>query len=188
MSTALRLTFDEFQQMVARGAFDSLGGRDVELIFGELRAMTPPGPSLSQVVSRLNRWSTNNTTADEVEVRIQDPIDIPELDSEPQPDVVWARPKDYSDEHPRARDMLLVIEVAGSSLHDDLGERAELFAQAGVKDYWVVNLEAFCIEVFRAPKKGRYTERRTYKMGDKVSPLALPKIQLTVSGLFSGTT
>jgi Uma2 family endonuclease len=187
MSTALRMTLSDYEQMIERRAFDWLGDRRIELIFGELREMNPPGPSHAEAVSRLIRWSTSNTTEREVCVRIQDPIGIPEHDSAPQPDVVWAKPKSYGDKHPRQRDLLLVVEVAYTSLDNDMGEKAELYAGAGIKDYWVVNLEDFCIEVFRSPKRGRYTERRTYQSGDDLSPLAFPKLKLSVSGLFSGT-
>src|SRR5262249_23704137 len=148
--------------------------------------MTPPGPTHAEAVARLIRWSTASTTEEEAVVRIQDPIGIPDLDSAPQPDVVWARPRSYRDQHPRARDVLVLIEVANSSLDNDLSEKADLYAQAGIKDYWVVNLTEFCIEVFRSPKKGRYTERRTYQIGEKLSPLAFPKAKLSVSALFSG--
>jgi hypothetical protein len=120
-------------------------------------------------------------------VRIQDPLEIPELDSAPQPDVVWAKPKDYSSQHPRPRDILLIIEVADSSLAEDLGEMARLYAQGGIKEYWVVNIPDFSIEVFRRPKRERYLEHKVYQSGQKVSPLAFPRLSLSVTGLFSGT-
>lgn len=187
MSTALRLTLDDYDRMIAEGAFDALRDKKIELIYGELREMTPPGPSHSQAVSRLNRWSHESTTEAEATIRIQDPIGIPELDSAPQPDVVWARPKDYGQRHPRPRDVLLLIEVSDSSLDYDLGEKAAVYAQAGIKDYWVVNIPDFCVEVFRQPKRGRYLEHRTFNVGEQVEPLAFPKLRLSVSGLFSGT-
>lgn len=187
MSTALRLTLDDFNRMVADGAFDGLRRRRIELIYGELREVTPPGPTHAEAVSRLNRWSMDSTSNRDDTVRVQDPIEIPDLDSAPQPDIVWARPKDYSSQHPRPRDVLLIIEVADSSLAEDLDEMAGLYAQAGIKDYWVVNLPDFCIEVFRQPKRGRYLERRAWQVGQKISPLAFPRVSLSVSGLFSGT-
>ena len=55
MSVGLRITFDEYTQMVADGAFDALRDRRIELIHGELREMTPPGPDHSEAVSRLDR-------------------------------------------------------------------------------------------------------------------------------------
>src|SRR5262245_52075085 len=125
MSTALRLTVKDFDHMVARGAFDWLGDRRLELIFGELREMNPPGPSHSEGVRVLNRWSHDQVSDSEARIRIQDPIAIPELDSSPQPDIVLAKAKNYEDEHPRPRDVLLLIEVSDTSLGSDSGEKAD---------------------------------------------------------------
>jgi Uma2 family endonuclease len=187
MSVGLRLTLADYDRMVADGAFDALRDRRIELIYGELCEMPLPEPVHCAVNSRLGRWSVHNTNKDNAVIRIHDPIGIPELDSAPQPDVVWARPKDYSKQHPRPRDILLLIEVADSSLDFDVGDKAELYAQAGVKDYWVVDLSGFAIEVFRSPKRGRYTDRKSAAIGEELRPLAFPKVKLSVSGLFSGT-
>jgi Uma2 family endonuclease len=186
-STALRLSLDDFNGMVADGAFDSLGRRRIELIYGELREVTPPGPTHAEAVARLARWSISNTNAREASVRIQDPIEISALDSAPKPDIVWAKPKDYGKRHPQEHEVLLLIEVADSSLADDLGENASLYAEAGIKDYWVINLPSFCVEVFRQPKRGRYTERLTCQVTETISPLAFLQVRLSISGLFSGT-
>jgi Uma2 family endonuclease len=186
MSTLLKLTLADFEQMVEDGAFNWLRDRRIELIYGEIREMTPPGPSHSEAVSRLLRWSTDRTNAKQVVVRIQDPIGIPELDSQPQPDVVWAVAKSYQKAHPRPRDMHLVIEVADSSYDYDTGEKAEIYAQAGIKDYWVVNIPEFCIEVFRRPRRGVYLDRKEYPIGTLLAPLAFPRIKLSVGALFSG--
>jgi Uma2 family endonuclease len=185
-STALRLSLAEYNHMIAEDAFRPLGKRRIELIYGELREMTPPGPTHAQAVSRLNRWSVENTDAKRVAVRVQDPIEIPEYDSAPQPDIIWAKAKDYSKQHPQPRDILLLIEVADSSLNDDLGERAELYAKAGIKDYCVVNIPDFCIEVFRQPKRGRYLDHRAYQSSDELAPLASSETYLPIGGLFSG--
>jgi len=186
-SAALRLNLEDFNRMVSEDGFRALGRRRIELIYGELREVTPPGPTHAEAVSRLARWSFSNTSEQEAMVRVQDPIEIPEFDSAPQPDIVWVKPKDYSRRHPQARDILLLIEVADSSLSEDLGEMAELYAQAGIKDYWVVNIPDFAVEVFRRPKGSRYLEHQTYQAGQEVSPLAFPRVSLPTSGLFSGT-
>jgi Uma2 family endonuclease len=186
-STALRLSVADFNRMVAEDAFRPLGRRRIELIYGELREVTPPGPTHAEAVARLIRWSTNNASEREVMLRVQDPIEIPAFDSAPQPDIVWAKPKDYSKRHPQARHVLLLIDVADSSLAEDLGEMAGLYAQAGIKDYWVVNIPDFCVEVFRRPRRDRYLEHQTYQAGQQISPLAFPRVSLSTSGLFSGT-
>jgi Uma2 family endonuclease len=186
-SAGLRLNLADFNRMVAEDAFRPLGKRRIELIYGELREVMPPGPTHAEAVARLNRWSTNNTSEQDVMVRVQDPIEIPALDSAPQPDIVWAKPKSYGKRHPQARDVLLLIEVADSSLAEDLGEMVGLYAQAGIKDYWVVNIPDFCVEVFRRPKGDRYLQHETYRASQEPTPLAFPRVSLDVSGLFSGT-
>ena len=97
MSVGLRITFDEYTRMVADGAFDALRDRRIELIHGELREMTPPGPDHSGTVTRLIDWSTEPPLKKVIQLRIQDPIAIPELDSAPQPDVAWVKLRDFRD-------------------------------------------------------------------------------------------
>jgi len=186
-STTLRLSLADYNRMIAEDAFRPLGKRRIELIYGELREVTPPGPTHADCVDRLTRWSVQNTNAREVTVRIQNPIGIPAFDSAPEPDIAWAKFKNYSKQHPQPRDILLLIEVADSSLSEDLGEMAVLYAQAGIKDYWVVNIPDFCVEVFRQPKRGRYMDHRAYRSSDELAPLAFPETCLPISGLFSGT-
>jgi Uma2 family endonuclease len=186
-STTLRLSLADYNRLIAEDAFRPLGKRRIELIYGELREVTPPGPTHAECVDRLARWSFSNTDPRLVTVRIQNPIHIPAFDSAPEPDVAWTRFKSYSKQHPQPRDILLLIEAADNSLSEDLGEMSELYARAGIKDYWVVNIPDFCIEVFRQPKRGRYMDHRAYQSTDDLAPLAFPKVHLPISGLFSGT-
>src|SRR5205814_6641453 len=92
----LKLTLADYEHMVNKGAFDWLRDRRIELIRGEIREMMAPNPPHSLVVANLTRWSYENVPADEVIIRVQDPVGISELDSAPQPDLVWVRRKDYS--------------------------------------------------------------------------------------------
>lgn len=183
MSVALRITFDEYMEMIADGAFDALRDRRIELIHGELRAMTPPGPSHSGTVSRLIGWSTEPPIKKRVEIRIQDPIAIPQFDSAPQPDVAWVKLRDYRDRHPLPSEVLLLIEVADSSLESDCGEKAELYASAGIQDYWVVSLPERVIHIFRRPQDGAFAEHTIARFGDELRPLAYPKYSLSVTEL-----
>lgn len=186
MNTLLKLSFADYERMIAAGSFDPLGDRRIELIYGELREMTPPGPTHAEMVSRLNRWSIKNTDERVVSVRVQDPIGIPEFASGPQPDVVWAKAKNYAKRYPRPADVLLLIEVALSSLDNDLTEKAEIYARSRIADYWVVNLEDFCVEVFRRPGSKGYRDRQAYQVGEDIHPLAFPKVELSVGPLFAG--
>ena len=118
-------------------------------------------------------------------VRIQNPIGIPTSDSEPEPDICWVKPGKYRRRHPRPEEVLLLIEVADSSLEFDMGEKADLYAAAGVPDYWVVNLPGRCVEVFRQPTAGKYAEHATHSMGREIQPLAFPEVVLSTTELFT---
>jgi Uma2 family endonuclease len=111
-------------------------------------------------------------------------IGFPELKSAPQPDVAWVTKK-FSARRPQGSEIFLIIEVAQTRLAYDRGEKARLYAKAGVRDYWVMNIPERCVEVFRDPLRGRYKTLRTYATGEDVRPLAFPDACLSVSSLFS---
>jgi Uma2 family endonuclease len=185
MSVALHITFDDYLHMIEAGAFDTMRGKRIELIRGELREKMPAGPSHSELVSRINRWSVLSPPPDRVNVRIQDPVGIPPLDSAPEPDIVWAKPKSYDDHHPLPKDVFLVVEVADTSLAYDCGEKAELYAEAGIADYWVVDVQRRIVHVFRKPTKKGYSDERVCKPGQELSPLAFPDVTIDLKKLFS---
>jgi Uma2 family endonuclease len=185
MSVALHITYDDYLHMIEAGAFDTMRDKRIELIHGELREMSPPGEPHSELVSRVNHWSVLEPPRNRVKVRVQDPIAIPGLDSAPQPDIVWARPKNYGDHFPQPDEVFLVIEVADSSLNYDCGEKADLYASGGIKDYWVVDVQGRAIHVFRQPAKAGFAERSIVKLGEQIRPLAFPDVSLDLAELFS---
>ena len=136
MSAIRKLTAEEYDSMIEKGAFNGLKRR-IELIRGELREMNPAGPVHEDYVDYLNRWSTNSTEASECVVRVQSSIDLG--DSRPEPDIAWLSPGRYSTRRPQPADVLLIIEVADSSLTADLNEKATLYAQFNIAEYWVVD-------------------------------------------------
>lgn len=184
MSTAMRFTVDEYDRMIGQGVFDTRPACRLELIHGEIRKMTPANPPHEEVIDLLDDWSHDHTDRAQVRVRTQNSIGIPELDCVPLPDIAWVRRKSYRGSRPKPADVLLLIEVSETSLGYDRGEKAALYAAAGITDYWIVNLKDWCIEVYRNPRDGEYREKRTYEIGDAVSPLAFPKIELPVAELF----
>jgi Uma2 family endonuclease len=183
MSVGLRITLDEYMEMIADGAFEALRDRRIELIHGELRQMNPPGPDHSDAVSRLITWSTPAIIENLIKARVQDPIGIPNQDSAPQPDVAWVRVREYRDRHPLPAEVLLLIEVADSSLDSDCGEKAELYAAAGIQDYWVVSLPERLIHVYRRPQNGVFAHHTTAGFGEELRPLAYPQFALSVTEL-----
>lgn len=186
MSTAVRFTAEQFDRMVASGIFEAPYEARIELIFGELRERPPPGLLHEDYVDFLMEWSNDVLPRKRAKVRVQQTIGVPELDSIPVPDIAWVARRRYQDRRPTSSDVWLIIEVADSSLEYDVGEKQLLYAQAGIKDYWVVNVRMKCVEVFRRPSKKGYRDAQAHSTSDLLSPLALPDASLSIKELFAG--
>lgn len=184
MSTVLHITVDEYDRMVLRGAFDELRERRIELVRGELREISPQGRPHNRIISYLARWSIQNTAATEVEVSIQGPIRIPALDSEPEPDVVWTTVL-TEERHAEPHEVLLLIEVAHTSQEFDLGEKALIYAQAGIVDYWVVDVPGQMVHVLREPSVTGYRQQQVVPLGQVIHPLRFPHLALATAELFA---
>ncbi len=113
--TRHRFTWDDYHAMVAAGVLRE--DDRVELIEGEIVDMTPIGSRHAAVVDMLTRWLVMGCGTRAI-VRVQGPVRVG-AHSEPQPDLLALVPRDdfYRDEPPTAEDVLLLIEVADSSLH-----------------------------------------------------------------------
>ena len=109
--------------------------------------------------------------------------------SEPEPDlaVVFGAPREYVNEHPRTA--LLVIEISDTSLDKDRNRKLPLYAQAGIPEYWIVNLVDQCLEVYRDPVSSQNEQPAQYRTSitlgakDNVSPSAQPEHTIAVSDL-----
>jgi len=172
MSTIAHLSLAEYDRMIERGVFDHDKRRRLEFIRGEIREMTPIGSRHEEIVDRLTEWSFQNLPEGTVRVRVQNSLGLPSLESAPEPDIAWVVCRDYTTGRPTAADVLLVIEVAESSLAYDRGEKADLYAAAGIAEYWVVDPSNRCIEVRRDPQAEGYRSVQTYSGEDEVQPLA----------------
>lgn len=184
-TAATRFTIAQFDEMIEKGVFGFSNKRRFELIHGELRKMSPIGEEHEEIVDYLNQWSVTANDLSKVRVRIQHSVGIPELESVPYPDVSWVRQQSYRKRRPTPKHVLLIIEVAKSSLRYDRGIKADLYAQVGIKDYWIVDIRQRCLHVLRKPAASGYREITTYLPGEQIRPLALPKASLAVKMLFA---
>ena len=184
MSTIARLSLAQYDRMIEHGVFDQEGQRRIEFIRGEIREMNPIGSEHEDIVDRLTIWSAKNLPEDKVRVRVQNSIGLPECKSAPEPDIVWVASGDYARGRPTTPDVLLVIEVAETSLAYDTGEKSDLYAAAGIQDYWVVSIPDRSVEVRRDPGGGRYRSLRTFTGDEEVRPLAMPEVVLPPSMLW----
>jgi Uma2 family endonuclease len=184
MSTIAKFSLDEYHRMIAGGVFDGPNRRRVELIRGEIREMNPIGPDHCDIVARLTRWSFAVAPQDEILVRVQSPIKLAAAKSEPEPDIAWVVNKRYRRGHPTAAEVRLLIEVARASLEYDSGEKADLYAQAGIQECWIVNVVENTIDVRREPQPDGYRSNQTFAAGQSVHPLAVPDAALNIDWLF----
>jgi len=183
MSTILQVDAAEYDRMVECGAFDHLH-RKIELIRGEIRQMNPAGPLHDDLISYLIRWSVLTTDGKAILVNVQTGLDLSNLESRPQPDLLWVPAARYRDRHPTAADVKLAIEVSDSSLQADLIEKAALYAEARIVEYWIVDAKGKCVHVFRHPQAGEYRERNVAKIGEQLSPLEACQVPLDLKDLF----
>lgn len=184
MSTSTRVTVAQYDEMIRQGLFEPREEHRVELIHGEIVPMSPIGAAHNDILAELNEWSFEALPPKTVRVFAQGAVGIIALDSEPQPDVFWARRRGYSSELPRPDDVLLLIEVSDSSLAKDRGIKARLYAEAGIAEYWIVNLIDRQVEVLRDPAGGVYRSIQSFRSGEEVRPLAFPEAVLPVTRLF----
>jgi Uma2 family endonuclease len=184
MSTTTRISLEQYDEMIRRGDFEPREEHHVELIYGEITPMNPINPPHDDAVEELNAWSFEVLPPKAVRVRVQGAFGIPILDSVPQPDLAWLRWNRYTKQRPTPADVLLVIEVADSSLPKDRGVKARLYAEAGIADYWIVNLPERSVEVRREPQGSSYRSLVVLRPGDEVRPLAFPQIALDIARLF----
>ncbi len=185
MSTAVRFTAEQFDRVMDGAVFRDDPDRRFELILGEIREMVHPGPLHENIIDLLAEWSFANIDTRKIRVRIEKTLGIPELDTVPRPDLAWVNQQDYSGARPSVRDVLLLIEVADTTLAFDTGEKLLIYAKAGIKEYWVVDVKAKALRVFPSPNKKGYRSAQALSLGDKIAPLAVPDAELDVKSLFS---
>jgi Uma2 family endonuclease len=186
MSTVASFTLDHYEHMVEVGAFSGEFEKRVELLRGEIVSMSPIGPPHHQCLILLTEWSYDVVPRQKMVVSVQAPIRIPPTESEPQPDLFWAVRRDYSTCHAEPREVMLLVEIADTSLETDRGEKLEIYAEAGIQEYWIVNLVDEQVEVHRKPSGRAYQERQVYRQNATINPLALPTATLRPSQLFGG--
>lgn len=180
-----RLDLEEYHRLIEMGFF---GPDDrVELIEGVLHRMSPRGPRHAECLRRLLRVFIT-TLAGRAEVSAQGPITIPASGSEPEPDLTLVVPREggYGDRHPLPNEVLLVVEIAETSLQEDRELKLPVYAAAGIEEYWILNLVDDQIEVYRKPVVlpdggATYRERILYVRGDQVAPLRFPDCLIEVA-------
>ncbi|MCV3216324.1 Uma2 family endonuclease [Plectonema radiosum NIES-515] len=187
--TPKRFTITEYHRLISLG-FLTEDDR-VELIRGELMQMAAKGTRHSVCNTKLYQELYELIKGLAV-VRGQEPI-ILSSDSEPEPDVVIARGQDddYLSNHPLPEDILLVIEVSDSTLKYDRNTKLELYAEAQISDYWIINLLANQLERYSQPYQDTqgnfgYRIKQIYLSNESVILPGFPNLSLKLVRVFPG--
>ena len=176
-----RFTVDDLYQMCEAGIISP--DARVELIEGQIVSMPAPGSAHAGTVDQLNQLLVSALTGRAI-VRNQNPLRLDKW-NELQPDVTLLKPRDdwYKSRQPRADDTLLVIEVSHSSKASDRDVKSELYARFGVPEYWIIDLQAKCLQLYRRPRAKGYDSMERLERGI-ISPEAFPDLKLKIDFLF----
>ena len=177
------ITGELFDQMVLRGAFDHFTPGKIELIRGEIRFMNPAGPIHDDLITYLEEWSHSSRTPDQFAIRVQCGIAVD--DHRPEPDVAWLSPGRYGRRRPAAADVRLLIEVADSSLVDNLSTKADLYAVGGIGEYWIVDVANERILVMRDSDGATYRDIQVIPRGQTLNSKCHPSAVLHTDDLFN---
>ncbi len=184
----LRFTIEQYHQMSEAGILDPLVR--TELLRGDIVTMPAKGTPHEVCLTRLIKFFVVSV-GDQAIVRVQSPILLPP-DSEPEPDftIVRLRNDEYTCSHPAPEDILLLIEVSNSSLGIDRGLKLGLYAEYGIENYWIFNVQENQLECYASPVRfahshgGEYQERQVFSKTDSVDVPMLAGVRLELVQIF----
>ncbi len=182
---ARRFTLEEYERMIEAGVFDE--DERIELLGGRIVHMAPIGLRHAACVSDTHEWFLVRLQGRAI-IHGQNPVAIPP-DAEPQPDVLILRYRAdrYRTRRPQPEDVLLVIEVADSSLAIDRFQKLPLYAAAGIPEAWIFDLNGGRALVHREPRDGSYTSVTAVERSGTLSPLAFPELVLPLDEILGPT-
>ncbi|MFN5513608.1 MAG: Uma2 family endonuclease [Cyanobacteriota bacterium] len=179
--TIYKWTKEKYHQAIDSGIFlnDSL-----ELLRGEIIVMAPerePHAYFNTEVADYLRIKLRG----KAKIRDAKPVTLPN-NSEPEPDIAVVQPlgKEYLQHHPYPENIFLIIEFSQATLSKDLNIKKDIYAEAEINEYWVVDLKYSQLRVFRGLDNGQYTTEQILTSGS-ISLLAFPDIFLQVEQLIN---
>ena len=168
-------TRKEYHQLAEKGILDP--DERVELIRGEIITMSPIGKNHASIVDRLSYWLNKNLSDDYI-IRVQSPFTLDKY-SEPEPDLLILpyREDFYREKGVQARDVLLLIEVAHSSLKKDTFIKLPLYAEHGIPEVWIIDVESSVVNRYTKPEGNAY---RNHQVLQSTDTLRVMQVKVTV--------
>jgi Uma2 family endonuclease len=183
LTTKRLFSTHDFMRMVETGI---LAEDDrVELIRGEILTMSPIGTRHAAAVDHANK-ALVMAAGDQAIVRVQSSV-VLDIHDQPQPDLVLLLPREdfYASRHPGPEEILLIIEVSDSSREYDRTVKLQLYAEMGIREYWIADLQDNILFVHSYPDGQSYQKTRKYQRGDSVAPALLPACQVLATVLLA---
>ncbi|PAX60451.1 Uma2 family endonuclease [Brunnivagina elsteri] len=179
--TIAKWTIADYHSMIEAGILRS---RKVELLKGEIVEMPPEGEHHAYCSSEAGDYLAS-LLGELVKIRHAKPITLPK-DSEPEPDIaiVQRLGREYREHHPYPENIFWLIEYSNTSLEKDLETKSKIYAEAGIPEYWVVNLKKSHLIMFREPLDGEYSTKLTLTTGN-INPLTFPDISVAVNRIIN---
>ena len=176
-----KFTVAEYYRMAEAGILKP--DERVELIEGEIIVMPPIGPEHAANVNELNAVFGPHAPG-RFRLSVQNPVHL-DSGSEPEPDVALLRLREdrYITAHPTPGDVLLIVEVAHSTLAYDRDVKAHLYGRNNIPETWVRNLPEDCIERFTQPGPEGYAQHTVHRRGETLTPVSFPDLELAVAEL-----
>ncbi len=159
-----------YHRMGELDIFDETGL--TELIDARIITMAPIGSAHADCVDRLAAFFIQHVPKEDITVRIQNPVYLDEY-NEPQPDIALLHRRSYREAHPNAEDVLLIIEVADTSLNYDRNVKVPLYARHGIPEVWLLDIRNNRLEIYRQPAKDHYRLTLKPRQGERITPVKL---------------
>jgi Uma2 family endonuclease len=172
-------TLEDYHRMIEAGVLDD---RPVELLQGEIVEMSPEGEPHAYYSDEAADY-LGELLGRRAKIREGKPITLPD-DSEPEPDIAIVQPLgvEYLAHHPYPENIFWLIEFSNSSLAKDTEVKSKVYAEAGIPEYWLINLRKMELMVYRQPVDGGYQSNVTLTQGE-ITPLAFQEVAVSVARL-----
>jgi Uma2 family endonuclease len=179
----LRWQLNDYHRMIDSGLFDD---RQVELLAHHIIEMSPEGPEHAQISTDAADY-LRQKLGDRAIIRDAKPITLPDVASEPQPDLAIVVPDraTYRQRHPKPSEIFWVVEYAKTTLTRDLQIKRVLYAEAGIPEYWVVNLNDRCLVRFWQLEANEYRQQQTLTSGT-IQPVCFPDLAISAIAMIGG--
>jgi Uma2 family endonuclease len=179
-------TIEEYERMIEAGVFHE--DEHIELIRGAVVKMAALGLPHEACVRRLTQLFVQRVGEVAI-VSVQNSVHLPTSNSQPEPDVALLKWREdfYETERPQPTDVLLLVEVAESSLRSDRVDKVPLYAEAGISEFWLIDLRHNSVEVYTNPEAGLYRNMQRVERGGTLTIHGKTEVIIEVDDILGKT-